>query len=88
MKPLQRLEEAINNYLSFWRTKNSDLAQPIQAERLKNDFRAGALWQQEESKIDAYLLGFEAYKEANTIFTDEESLFVEYNNWYQKQQIN
>jgi hypothetical protein len=79
-----RLNEASENYLAFWRTKDNNLSNPLRAEALKNNFKAGALWQLEESKIDAYLFGFEVYKASNTLNLDDESLFCEYNDWYQK----
>ena len=76
------IDKASEQYLRNWRKFNHSLSNPIQAEAMKNNFKAGALWQKEESKIDAYIMAFESYKASNTIFTDEETLLCEFNEWY------
>jgi hypothetical protein len=81
------IDKASEQYLRNWRKFNHSLSNPIQAEAMKNNFVAGALWQLEESKMETYLLCFEAYKVSNTTHTDEETLFVEFNNWYHNQII-
>jgi hypothetical protein len=45
------LEEVAEKYLQEWRLVNNiHLSNPIHSERCKNDFKAGAKWQQEQDK--------------------------------------
>lgn len=60
----ETLEEAANNYLQHCRGRNNiHLSNVIHAERCKNDFKAGAKWQQERSYSEddmrkAFIAGF------------------------------
>ena len=45
----QSLEEAANTYLSYWRSRNANLANITQAERMLNSFKAGAEWAKKNS---------------------------------------
>ena len=81
---IKAIDKASNTYLSNWRTRNPNLANPIQAEATKNNFKAGALWQLEESKIDNYLIAFKIYKEGDTLGLDNETLLAQFNELYIK----
>jgi len=47
----EAIEEVAEKYLQEWRLVNNiHLSNPIHSERCKNDFKAGAKWQQEQEK--------------------------------------
>jgi hypothetical protein len=51
MKNKETIEEVAEKYLQEWRLVNNiHLSNPIHSERCKNDFKAGAKWQQEQEK--------------------------------------
>ena len=61
MKEQETLEEAAENHLQKWRQLNNiHLSNILHAERCKNDFIAGAKWQQEQMEK---LKDFEVWKE-------------------------
>ena len=60
-KEQETLEEAAENHLQKWRQLNNiHLSNVLHAERCKNDFIAGAKWQQEQMEK---LKDFEVWKE-------------------------
>ena len=61
MKEQETLEEAAENHLQKWRLLNNiHLSNILHAERCKNDFIAGAKWQQEQMEK---LKDFDTWKE-------------------------
>ena len=76
------LEEAAERYLQEWRLLNNiHLSNPIHAERCKNDFKAGAKWQQQQDSgkdtadyIDKNLVQalVEVAKQNPTMYSEED----------------
>lgn len=79
MSKKETLEEAAENYSKITLNKQS-----LMSDKQVNGFIAGAKWKEKESDIDIYLTAFEAYKASNTIDLNEESLLVEFNEWFEQ----
>ena len=84
MKTKETLEEAAENHLQKWRLLNNiHLSNILHAERCKNDFIAGAKWQQERMYSEEEVIAFGEFIFKHSLLTHTKgvnSLFEQFKN--------